>query len=64
MKFFEYSMQMNMAVVVVGYPATNIYEGRVRFCISASHSLQDLKTAIEKIDLIGSELDVKINKRV
>lgn len=32
----------NVAVCVVGYPATSLIESRVRFCISASHTREDL----------------------
>ena len=38
-----------IAVVVVGFPATPLYESRVRFCISAGHDKEDLKEALKEI---------------
>jgi hypothetical protein len=39
----------DVAVVVVGYPATPIVESRSRFCLSAAHSRADLEHAIAAI---------------
>ena len=55
-RFQEFCIKHKMAVVVVAFPATPLSEGRVRFCLSASHTLRDLEMAVEKIDLIGKEL--------
>ena len=49
----------NMAVVVVGYPATPILLSRVRFCLSAAHTREDLKKAVEKIVEIGDLLSMR-----
>jgi len=38
-----------LAVVVVGYPATPIITSRVRFCISAAHTHEDLVDALAKV---------------
>ena len=35
-------MKRNIALVVVGFPATSIVESRVRVCISASHTREML----------------------
>ena len=35
-----------IAVVVVSFPATDMTEGRVRFCISAAHTKDMLDTVI------------------
>merc|ERR1712216_45651 len=43
----------NLAVVVVGFPATTLLECRARFCISAGHTRQDLEVALDKLSEIG-----------
>ena len=35
-------LEQNLAVVVVGYPATPLNAGRVRFCLSAAHTKEML----------------------
>ena len=35
-----------LAVVVVGFPATSVILSRVRFCLSAGHSIEDLADAV------------------
>lgn len=52
-----------MAVVVVGYPATPINSARVRFCISASHTREDLDDALQNISEIGDVMQMKLKKR-
>lgn len=47
--------KVNIGVVVVGYPATPIIESRTRFCLSASHTIEDLDFALEKISEVGSK---------
>lgn len=49
----------NMAVVVVGYPATPILLSRVRFCISAAHTIEQLEDAAKKIIEIGDLLKLR-----
>ena len=50
-------LKRNLAVVVVGYPATPVLLSRVRFCLSASHSQRDLDNVIailaEVVDKVG-----------
>ncbi len=48
-----------VCVVVVGYPATPIVESRARFCLSASHTKEDLLTALDAIDEVGDLLGLK-----
>lgn len=47
----------NLAVVVVGFPASPLLLGRTRFCISAAHTREQLEAALVKIkevvDLCG-----------
>lgn len=61
-KISEFSRLMKtlgVAVVVVGYPATPIIESRTRFCLSASHTKEDLDDALEKISEAGDILGLK-----
>jgi len=60
--FSRLCLDRGLAVVVVGAPATPIITSRVRFCLSAAHSQQDLDYALEKIDEIGDLLQLKIRK--
>lgn len=48
-----------LALVVVGYPATPILLSRVRVCISAAHTREDLERAVEAFDEIGTLLAIK-----
>ena len=41
-EFGREMMKRNVALVVVGFPATNIVESRVRVCISAAHTREML----------------------
>lgn len=45
--FSRECLKRNIAVVVVGFPATPLLLGRTRVCISASHSREDLEAALE-----------------
>ncbi|KAJ2307223.1 serine palmitoyltransferase component, partial [Coemansia sp. RSA 2706] len=60
--FSRECLKRNIAVVVVSYPATPIITGRVRFCISASHTRADLDHALEQISEIGDLLMLKFHK--
>ncbi|KAJ2831354.1 serine palmitoyltransferase component [Coemansia erecta] len=62
--FSRECLKRNIAVVVVSYPATPIIAGRVRFCISASHTREDLDYALEQISDIGDLLMLKFHKDV
>lgn len=51
--FSRESLKRGLAVVVVGSPATEIIESRVRFCVSAAHTIKDLEKALQKISEVG-----------
>jgi serine palmitoyltransferase len=51
--------QTPVVVVVVAYPATPLVSGRVRFCVSASHTKEDIDTILRACDEIGDVLDLK-----
>jgi len=42
-------LERGIAVVIVGFPVTPMLLNRVRFCISASHSIDDLEYAVQQI---------------
>jgi serine palmitoyltransferase len=46
-------------VVVVAYPATPLVSGRVRFCLSASHTKEDVDVVLKACDEVGDALDIK-----
>lgn len=48
-----------IVVVVVAYPATALVTGRVRFCVSAAHTKEDIDTILKSCDEIGDTLDLK-----
>lgn len=48
-----------IAVVVVTYPATSFWAGRVRLCPSASHTKEDIDTVLRACDEVGGILDMK-----
>jgi serine palmitoyltransferase len=41
---------VQLAVVVVGFPATPVLLARTRFCVSAGHTKADLDSALVIID--------------
>jgi len=65
-KIAAFSREMlarGIAVVVVGYPATPIISSRVRFCISASHTIKDLQWALKQISEVGDRMQLKVSQR-
>ncbi|EPZ34220.1 PLP-dependent transferase [Rozella allomycis CSF55] len=60
--FSRECLKRGIAVVVVGYPATPIITSRVRFCISAAHTKEDLDFALSVIDEVGDLLQLKVGK--
>eukprot|EP00298_Acanthocystis_sp_HF-20_P003038 c13416_g1_i1.p1 GENE.c13416_g1_i1~~c13416_g1_i1.p1 ORF type:complete len:539 (-),score=174.25 c13416_g1_i1:56-1588(-) len=51
-------LKRKIAVVVVGYPATPLLLGRVRFCMSASHSKEELEQALDEIEDVAERVAV------
>lgn len=61
-KFAAFSRQLlsrGIAVVVVGFPATDRNTGRARFCLSAGHTREDLDNALQAINEVGDHCHVK-----
>ncbi|KAI5167417.1 serine palmitoyltransferase [Nematocida sp. ERTm5] len=59
-EFSRMCLKENIAVVVVGYPATPVISSRVRFCLSVAHTKEDLNRALFVIDRIGDLLGLKM----
>jgi len=53
----------NIAVVGAGFPATPIMEGRIRFCLSAAHTKEQLDYALTTIDEIADSLGLKYSRK-
>ncbi|QDZ20994.1 pyridoxal phosphate-dependent transferase [Chloropicon primus] len=52
-------LERGLAVVLVGFPATALCLSRMRICISAAHTREELKLAIDIIDEIGDKCMIK-----
>lgn len=61
--FSREALARGLAVVVVGFPATPIITSRVRFCISAAHTREDLDIVLAKVSEIGDILGMKVSAR-
>ncbi|EEC72089.1 hypothetical protein OsI_05034 [Oryza sativa Indica Group] len=57
--FSRECLKQNVAVVPVGFPATPLLLGRIRICISASHSREDLIKGLEVISNVGDLVGIK-----
>ncbi|KAG5363275.1 Serine palmitoyltransferase 2 [Yarrowia sp. B02] len=55
-------LKMGIAVVVVGYPATDIASSRARFCMSAALTKEDLDRIIKVMWQLGNILSFKYGK--
>lgn len=51
--------QTSIVVVVVAYPATPLVTSRVRFCVSAAHTKDDIDMILQACDELGDILDLK-----
>jgi hypothetical protein len=56
-------LKRGIAVVTVGFPATPLTESRVRFCLSASHTKEQLDKALQAIDEVGDLLSMKYSRK-
>ncbi|KAI9224556.1 serine palmitoyltransferase [Blastocladiella britannica] len=60
--FSRECLARGIAVVVVGAPATPIVSSRVRFCLSAAHSKEDLDRVLEVVSEVGDRLQLKVSR--
>jgi serine palmitoyltransferase len=59
--FSRECLKRGLAVVVVGFPATSVILSRVRFCISAGHTKEDLQKAVKIIEEVSDILCLRYN---
>ncbi|CAG5019799.1 unnamed protein product [Parnassius apollo] len=52
-----------VAAVGVGFPATPLYKSRLRFCLSAAHSREQLDTCLAAIQEVVEELGLQYSRR-
>lgn len=52
-----------IAAVGVGFPATPIMAGRIRFCLSAAHTKEQLDYALDVIDEVSEDLGLKYSRK-
>uniref|UniRef100_A0A1B0CL42 serine C-palmitoyltransferase n=2 Tax=Lutzomyia longipalpis TaxID=7200 RepID=A0A1B0CL42_LUTLO len=53
----------HIAVVGVGFPATPLMEGRIRFCLSAAHTKEQLDYALAQINEISDTMGLKYSRK-
>ncbi|OQR83269.1 serine palmitoyltransferase [Achlya hypogyna] len=63
-EFSRQCLQRDMAVVTVGFPATPLLLGRVRFCVSAAHSRSDLEAALKNLAAVASTVHIRFEKHL
>lgn len=56
--FSRKCIEVGIAVVVVGYPAVPVLSERVRFCMSAAHTLEQLEDVAVQLATIGAEVGI------
>ncbi|XP_031835315.1 serine palmitoyltransferase long chain base subunit [Nomia melanderi] len=54
----------NIAAVGVGFPATPLMEGRIRFCLSAAHTKQQLDYVLSHIESLADSLGLRYSRKV
>ncbi len=54
--------QTQLAVVVVGFPATPLVSSRVRFCVSAGHTREELAAALKIISEVADILKLRYRR--
>jgi len=57
--FSRECLKRGLAVVVVGFPATPLITSRVRFCVSAAHTEDDIMDALKAIDDVAYRVMIK-----
>ncbi|UJR28624.1 hypothetical protein I4U23_009857 [Adineta vaga] len=55
-------LKRGVAVVTVGFPATPLVLGRVRFCLSASHTKEMLDEVLKNAEEVGDLLNMRKSK--
>ncbi|PRT52382.1 Serine palmitoyltransferase 2 [Wickerhamiella sorbophila] len=56
-------LKKNVAVVLVGYPATPLLSSRIRFCMSSALKKSDLDYCLQKVQEVGDEIWLRISQQ-
>lgn len=56
-------LDRKIAAVGVGFPATPIMAGRIRFCLSAAHTKEQLDHALEILEDVADKLGLKYSRK-
>ncbi|KAF4674670.1 serine palmitoyltransferase, long chain base subunit [Perkinsus chesapeaki] len=56
--FFRAALERNLACVVVGYPAVPVLLSRVRFCVSASHTKEQIDYTVAMVKEVAKETGI------
>lgn len=56
-------LDRKIAAVGVGFPATPIMAGRIRFCLSAAHTKEQLDHALDIINDVAKKLGLKYSRK-
>ncbi|KAF4674575.1 serine palmitoyltransferase, long chain base subunit [Perkinsus olseni] len=62
--FFRAALKRNLACVVVGYPAVPVLLSRARFCVSASHTREQIDYTISMMKEVAKETGICYNNSV
>ena len=62
--FSRECLARNLAVVVVGFPATPLTMARARFCISAGHTRDELDRAFKIVQEVATKLRLRYKRSV
>lgn len=52
-----------IATVGVGYPATPLMQGRIRICLSAAHTKEQLDHALDVIEKVANKLGLRYSRK-
>lgn len=56
--------KLQVATVGVGYPATPLLEARIRICLSAAHTKEQLDYSLGVIEQVVNEIGLKYSRKV
>eukprot|EP00767_Chilomastix_cuspidata_P005222 gnl/Chilomastix_cuspidata/5422.p1 GENE.gnl/Chilomastix_cuspidata/5422~~gnl/Chilomastix_cuspidata/5422.p1 ORF type:complete len:489 (+),score=197.07 gnl/Chilomastix_cuspidata/5422:285-1751(+) len=56
-------LKRHIAIVTVGFPAVPILENRIRFCLSSSHTTEDIDFLVRHLKQLGSVLQLTQSNR-
>ena len=63
MDLYKDLLSRKIAVVVVGFPAVPLMSARIRFCLSASHTREELDYVLEHVNQLGDYYGIKFGRR-